>query len=149
MVSWGLVGIEWYQPKLTDKIRSYLENGQIRPHAVVANEDVPFPDLVEVGEHVPAGSNPVLGKRFLFMMDFYRADRPSFRLPMFVEAYKSTTWFKPSEITGDGFPESVYQDEQYAAFDRDLPGGRIIGLIRPAAYNKFQPKRPDFGDSSK
>jgi hypothetical protein len=149
MVSWGLVGIEWYQPQLAGKIRGYLENGQIRPHAVVANEDVPFPDLVEVGEHVPAGTNPVLGKRFLFMMDYYRADRPSFRLPMFVEAYKSTTWFKPSEIVGDSFPEPVYRDEQYAAYDRDLPDGRIIGLIRPAAYNKFQPKRPDFGDSSK
>jgi hypothetical protein len=98
---------------------------------------------VEIGEHVPAGHNPQLADRFLFMMDYYQGRRP-FQSPDFIEAYAPTCWLKISEARAANLTKPVFEDDEFSAFNRPVQGVQIFSLPWPAAYDKFKPPRPVF-----
>lgn len=140
MVSWGVVGIDRSVVDLKGKVLKFLEQGQIRP--LPPTENAAFPDVVEVGEQVPAGTNIELGKRFLFMHKYYHGYR-AFHLPSFIEPYAATSWFPVNKVPQiAGLPTPIYEDDHYVAFDVDVPGAEYLGLQWPARYHQFERVTP-------
>ena len=138
MVRTGYFGLGRSAPEWLGKIRAYLEIGQVRP--VFANDEQPFPEVIEVGEQVPAGANPSLGRRIAFLQDFYQGHMV-FLLPEFVPAYAATSWL-PSD-DADWAP--IYQDEEYSGFDREITGAQqVLGFPWPARLYNFRPPRAHF-----
>ena len=135
----GYLDLPRYAPEWMEPVRRWLENGQVRP--VPATDGQVFPAVIEVGEQVPAGTNPDLGRRILFMVEYYDG-RKAFQMPQFIAAYRATCWV-PADQSGGVPPDTVpiYKDDQYLGYDVDVPGGEVYSMPWPARYYRFRPPR--------
>jgi hypothetical protein len=136
LVRSGYLALGGYAPEWVDKVNYWLAKGQVR--SALADDDGPFPDLIEVGEQVPAGTNPALGRRILFMTEYYQGHLV-FRLPQFIANVKPTCWV-PLHTAADNSAAAkpLYQDEQFAGFDVPVEGAEMFGYLWPAQYYQFK-----------
>jgi hypothetical protein len=138
MVRTGYIGLARFAPKKFDLLRGYLEKGQVRP--VFEDDDRPFPDVIEVGEQVPEGTNAILGRRIAFLQDYYQGHM-AVQLPEFIPEYAATSWIKASEQASAG-QNWIYKDDEFIGFDREEDGARqMLGFPWPARIYNFRPPR--------
>jgi hypothetical protein len=122
---------------LAAKIRSWLSKGQVRAQGPRAAG--PLPTLIEVGDQIPEGADTTLGKRLLFVIDYY-SGHMIFEQPTFHAPYRATSWLPASSTSAPTGIEPIYRDEQFVAYDQPVDGAKNYGYVWPAPY--FQMKSP-------
>jgi hypothetical protein len=142
MVRTGYIGLGRFAPKWLETVRAFLEKGQVRSVFADDNAAKPFPDVVEIGEQVPEGTNMALGRRIAFVQDYYQGHMV-FELPEFVAAYAATSWMESEQAKNvPGLSQPIYGDHQCAAFDRPVAGAaQVLGFPWPARMYDFRPPR--------
>ena len=120
------------------RMTGWLKKGQVR--SVLAENVDALPAVIEMGEQVPVGSDPNLGRRILFATEYYRGFK-IFELPQFIAAYRTTSWLardRTLKIPADWKP--IYTDQHFLGFDGDVGGDQRFGYPWPARY--FNLKAP-------
>ena len=142
LVRTGYISLARTAPDWLDTVRSYLEKGQVR--SVFSDDKQPLPDVVEVGEQVPPGTNDELGRRILFVQDYYQGHM-AFELPEFIAAYAATSWVDSQQAKNvPGLSQPIYDDHQVAAFDKPVAdAAQTLGFPWPARIYNFRPPRPN------
>jgi hypothetical protein len=140
MVRTGYVGLGRFAPKWVETIRAYLDKGQVRPVFADEAQAKPFPDVVEIGEQVPEGTNRALGRRIAFLQDYYQGHM-AFELPEFIADYAATSWtVSPKQATDAS--NRIYKDDEFIGFDREESGARqLLGFPWPARIYNFRAPR--------
>jgi hypothetical protein len=143
LVRTGYIGLARGAPDWLDTVRGYLGAGQVR--SVFSSDKQPLPDVIEVGEQVPPGTNNELGQRIAFVQDYYQGHMV-FELPEFVAAYAATSWIEFQQAKNvPGLSEPIYHDREFSGFDRPAPGAaQTLGYPWPARIYKFRAPRKHF-----
>ena len=140
MVRTGYIGLGRFAPKWAETVRAYLDKGRVRPVLADDGDAKPFPDVVEIGEQVPEGTNMALGRRIVFLQEFYQGHM-AFELPEFITDYAATYWTVIPEQATDA-SNWIYKDDEFIGFDREETGARqILGFPWPARIYNFRAPR--------
>jgi hypothetical protein len=140
MVRTGYIGLGRFAPKWAETVRAYLDKGRVRPVLADDGDAKPFPDVVEIGEQVPEGTNMALGRRIVFLQEYYQGHM-AFELPEFITDYAATYWTVIPEQATDA-SNSIYKDDEFVGFGREETGARqILGFPWPARIYNFRTPR--------
>jgi len=126
-------------PELADRIRGWLAAGQV--HAQGPGASDALPDIIEVGDHLPQGADRMLGTRLLFLIDHYQSHMV-FEQPEFIATYRATSWLPAADLAQAAGAEPIYRDEEFAAFEIPVEGGKIFSFAWPARYFQFKSPKP-------
>jgi type IV secretory pathway VirB2 component (pilin) len=129
MVQRGYLCVDRMTQSSRQQLTQWLQAGQIKALDDFAG---PFPELIEVGQSVAAGTNLELGGRILFMQNQFggHGAAPS---KYFLDAFKPICWL-PKKQAAEMDLIAIYADSQFCALTSPIPGGKIWRLYLPSPY---------------
>jgi hypothetical protein len=89
------------------KISEWLRKGQVRP---ICDEDSPFPLIIEIGDMIAPGTNSNMGKRILFISDYYKGRRV-IQTDYYFKTFRPTCWV-PEQIAEKLKEQPIYTDSE-------------------------------------
>ena len=132
MIQTGYLWPRVFPPAEHEKFTEWLMEGRVRE---VIGDGGPFPQMIEIGPLVPAGTDRPLSERITFAGKYYFGSLSMPRKEM-LAPYATLSWVRRDQIPANTQP-SVYEDGVFAAFEQAMPGGRIFGLHFPKLYFRF------------
>ena len=130
MVDRSYLNLGTLQPQAQKQVRDWLALGKVQQ--VSSSNDL-LPRLILIGEDIEAENETDLGKRILFMNDYFNNQRA---LPSsaFVSAYRSLCWL-PNDADGVKVDQEIlYQDERYYAVNQNSEGCKVYNSMMPFVY---------------
>ena len=116
-------------------LRRWLAAGKLR--ALAATPGDPFPEVIEIGEPIPAGEDAELGRRILFALDWSHSAGFGER-PLFLPEWSATRWLattNPTTTTPVSMP-AAYADSSFRCYTNDVGAGIIYSCRMPLVYHR-------------
>jgi hypothetical protein len=120
-------------------LRDWLAAGKLR--ALASTPGDPFPEVIEIGESIPAGQETELGQRIIFILDWSQHTAFNKRA-LFVPEWVATRWLPVKEAKLPWPP--AYRDTAFLGFTNDIGEGVIYSGHMPPVYYKRDTGRDRF-----
>lgn len=115
------------------QLRDWLSRGKVRG---IGEDGAPLPSLVEIGYAVADETDVDLGRRILFMIDFY-GGQGVFPALQFIEPYAPISWVSSERATAID-AEPAYRDAIFCAYEQPIDDAVLYALAWPKAYDRFR-----------